>query len=464
VTSRPTAHAIGRGLVGGDVHLGSPIAAAPRPSVLPNERSQRPRAPLILGGQFGVCRFRRAGGATRALLIVLLVIGHCTLAVRALQDDSGTVARLWIIGRQSGQSAESQPVEYPMLTLEVLRLERAISADRSAMLRAVVVTNLAVDLALALILLAAWGYGAAVVYLIGVLLLGRLVFDKTDLLPTLFATLAAMWAIRGRARASGAAVALGAAAKLWPLALSILLLPRGSRRQKRHYALVLIGLGLALVCIWIVDTGWHGPLEVLTFRHAKGWEIESVAGNVQRVFDGALARPEAGAWRLGSATLIQQLALWCAGAAVMGYASWRGRLTQRIAQGWIAIVASVLIFAALLSPQFVLWLLPGAAMAWATRERALALSTLAVALLTRIEFGGVLGVGGFDGLLRGDAPSVVLLSVRNAALIALLVLALVRLGVTDRPQTDPGDDLRQHPEGPTRTRTTRRSRSAHERR
>jgi hypothetical protein len=109
---------------------------------------------------------------------------------------------------------------------------------------------------------------------------------------------------------------------------------------------------------------------------------------------------------------------------------------QNIAAGWIAGVASLLVFSTLLSPQFLVWLLPAAAIAWADRDHLLAVATLLVAVLTRAEFGGVLGIGGFDDVL-GDRPAgVILLSLRNASLVGLLVLALVRLARAHRLERD----------------------------
>jgi hypothetical protein len=365
--------------------------------------------------------------AIGAFVVGVLLLVHAGFALRAGSFPPGSVDRYWELATARGVPAVDYAVEYPILTLGVLRAEGAVSTDRQTFAWVVVVTNLALDVIIAALILGEWGFGATVVYLIGVALLGKLVFRTTDFLPTLLATSAVIWAGRGRAFRSGGALAVGGGFKLWPLALAPLLWPRGSREQARRYA---IGFGVAAAAIagvWLALSGWAGLDQVLTSRHAKGWQIESIPSNIVRMFNSDAARNEAGASRLGHASVLQHVALWIMLAAVVAWASWRGRERDKIAQAWVAIVASLLVFSALLSPQFVLWLLPAAAMAWTVGERTLATLVLAVALLTRIEFGGIFGIGGASGLSVGTTSAVVLLTMRNVMLVVVLLCSLYRL-------------------------------------
>jgi len=48
---------------------------------------------------------------------------------------------------------------------------------------------------------------------------------------------------------------------------------------------------------WLVWGGPDGPSQVLTFRGAKGWQVESIIGLFFHVSDPSGSHPEAGAWR-----------------------------------------------------------------------------------------------------------------------------------------------------------------------
>src|SRR6266487_1032851 len=60
-----------------------------------------------------------------------------------------------------------------------------------------------------------------------------------------------------------------------------------------------MGVGVAGTAAWVAWGGVDGPLQVLTFRGAKGWEMESTVGALVRGIGGASPRIEAGAWRVG---------------------------------------------------------------------------------------------------------------------------------------------------------------------
>ena len=72
----------------------------------------------------------------------------------------------------------------------------------------------------------------------------------------------------------------------------------------------------------------------------------------------------------------------------------------------------------MLSPQFVIWVLPLGALAFAWRLHALAASIAAAAVLTQIEFPAHY----FDVVAR-EPRALALVALRNAALLAVLVLA-----------------------------------------
>jgi hypothetical protein len=93
-------------------------------------------------------------------------------------------------------------------------------------------------------------------------------------------------------------------------------------------------------------------------------------------------------------------------------------------------LAALLAFAALgkvLSPQFLVWLVPFAALAWVWRERALALLLGVAVLLTQLEF-----PARYTLLVDQRTSVILLVAVRNAALLVALGLTLERLAESAR--------------------------------
>jgi hypothetical protein len=92
--------------------------------------------------------------------------------------------------------------------------------------------------------------------------------------------------------------------------------------------------------------------------------------------------------------------------------------------------ATVLAFVALgkvLSPQFVIWLVPFAALAWAWREWTPALATTCAIVLTQFEF-----PSRYWELVAGDTGPVVLVGIRNLLLLIALTSLLVRVAAPAR--------------------------------
>jgi hypothetical protein len=88
-------------------------------------------------------------------------------------------------------------------------------------------------------------------------------------------------------------------------------------------------------------------------------------------------------------------------------------------------LTAVLAFAVLgkvLSPQYMLWLIPLAALAFAWRLHALAAALAAAAILTQLEF----PVRYFD-LVAREPAAIALVALRNVALLTALTLALREL-------------------------------------
>ena len=152
---------------------------------------------------------------------------------------------------------------------------------------------------------------------------------------------------------------------------------------------------------------------MLTFRGATGWEIESGIGSVLRLIDPATVRMDAGAIRVGSTTGAVAVVLLLLAAPPSLWALWRGGAVHRVGTGWLAVIGVLLSCSALLSPQFIGWLLPGAAIAWGEGDRRSGALTALVVVITLIY------------RLRHTGPELVLL--RNLLLIAMTLQAWVTI-------------------------------------
>jgi hypothetical protein len=324
-------------------------------------------------------------------------------------------ARYHQIASEAGRPYRDFPVEVPPIELGAIEVIDG-GTPRATAIR-LGWTMLVLDLVVAAVLWATWGRRATVSYLVLGLPLSFLIYLRLDLISIALATLGIALVHRGRDRSGGMILAASILAKVWPLALLPLWLV-----QRRWRALGWSAAGLALgVAAWVSWGGWSGPVQVLTFRQAHGWHVQSLIGNVVDILSGAPALLDQGTLRVGSAPLWAR-SLLLAGLVICSSVIWlRCSRRPQIANGLGALsaVAAVLVFAPLLSDQYVFWLFPWAAIAAAHGEGNVVLTSFLVGVAT-----AAIGIGP-DPASTGVGPALILL--RNAFLVVLLVDAIRRL-------------------------------------
>jgi hypothetical protein len=273
---------------------------------------------------------------------------------------------------------------------------------------------------------------------------GALLRTHFDLVPVAI-TLAGLWLVcTERPRSGLALLGVGALVKGFPLvAVPVVLawlLGRGRRREALEgaaacSAVLLIGVGAA------VAVSPDGAVDALRYHLERPVQIESVPAAALLGLDGlglgeavsvsshrsdGLLHPIDGAVAaLGALALVLVVALIAALAARGDGDDARRRLV-------LASLAAVTAFAVLgkvLSPQFVIWVLPLGALAFAWRMHALALAVLAALVLTQIEFPAHY----FDVVAR-EPFALVLVAVRDLVLLAVLVLSVRALWVQRQEQ------------------------------
>lgn len=134
-----------------------------------------------------------------------------------------------------------------------------------------------------------------------------------------------------RGRTLGGSRAEAVAASAWGTEW----LGRRDHRWKRSLAVV-VALPVLGTAAWLWCSGVRGIVEVLTFRGATGWEIESVIGSVWRAVDPATMRLESGAIRVGWNHPLIAMGLFALTGPPALWAIWAGARVGRIGTGWIA--------------------------------------------------------------------------------------------------------------------------------
>jgi Glycosyltransferase family 87 len=355
-------------------------------------------------------------------LFSIITVTHPALVTRAgeslLEAD---VSRYHAIARHPGVPYRGFEVEYPPVTLIGIELlNGSTSADT---LKEVGVFCLFLSFGVASILLLGWGPRECATYLGLGVPLALFVYFRLDLLSVFLAIAAFALLQHHRQRAAGATLALAVLSKVWPVVLLPLFVLRRQWSALTWFVLV----GGILFSAWIVVGGFDGPVQVATFRHAHGWQNESLVGAIVWV-SGATAHFRQGAFRVGSAPSWTEALLVLGGASVVVGAwflrSRRPEGTDVDGVAMVAAVGTVLLVSPILSPQYVVWLLPWAALA--ARDRVLVAVTLVVSVLTTLMWFVPAGTAVFKAELLA----------RNAILVALVGVALWRLrSVKAKPET-----------------------------
>ena len=240
---------------------------------------------------------------------------------------------------------------------------------------------------------------------------------RGSLSTALVAVAVAAW--QRERRIARALAPAGAALKLWPLAfLRCCSHPthaggwhRSPRRLPLDSRCSSAGCGWRLVRFY----------EVLTFRGAHGWEIESTVGSIWMLVSRETMRVESGAWRVGTTTGGISIAVVAVAALPCVWMLWQGARTDRAGAGWVGGVAALPALSAILSPQYAAWLAPGCAIAWAQRDRSLAILGALAIFATNVIWKS------FNPLVHGAAGPLTLLVARNILLVVIAGVAARRL-------------------------------------
>jgi hypothetical protein len=268
-------------------------------------------------------------------------------------------------------------VEYAPVELGVIR---AIgSSDTRATGTRLVILCFLLDLLAFAGMWSGWGRRTAITYLwLGVPLL-VLRYVRMWYLPVTLSVWGFALLRKRRPNLAGVVAALAVFAKLWPIALAPAFLA-GARRRSFTFVLAGVVGGIG----WLLLGGIGGIRQVLTFRSATGWEIESTVGSIVWLFGGGEPRWEAGAVRVGSSeglTWLPAVVLVVLLGAIWWKALRSGREDLDGVPSLVAVCA-VLACSPVFSLQYAGWLTPWAAIASRDSRRTPIASAWAIVVLT----------------------------------------------------------------------------------
>ena len=272
------------------------------------------------------------------------------------------------------------------------------------------------------------------------LLVGPVFINTYDLFPALLTAGAVLAFLRGRRRATYVLLALGIAAKVYPVVLLPLVLVEAWERDGREEVKRALGWVAGVIVLVHLPFAVLGP-GGLRFSYwvqlKRGLEVESLAGGVLLVLDrlglhSVVLRDEAPGSRDAVGSLPSALAVVSSlvlAAAVL-YVAWlylRGHRNLLVASA--AAVTAFVTFNKVLSPQYMAWLVP------LVPAAGLAASVVLVAVLglTHLEWDRF---ASSHGTVHhwGEVLSWWIL-IRDLALVALFVLLVVKLRAGARLQS-----------------------------
>jgi glycosyl transferase family 87 len=358
--------------------------------------------------------------AARVLVVPLILIDPLTSRHNAVL--TGDVRRYHRIAQSSGVPYRDFEVEYPPVTWAAIKVLDGGSNRAATIL--VVVSQLVCDLLVAAALAYGWNRRAALAYLVlGLpLVVYPFIYLRLDLLSVALAAWGLALVRRDRWRSGGVLLAVSCFAKLWPLAV----LPMLALQRRWRALAVTVATGAAGLVAWVAVAGVDGVQQVMTFRGARGWQIESVIGALVRAFGHGIVHVESGAWRVGTSAATWSRPLGLAMVVVVAVVWWRAwyhrddaRVVESVAP--LAALGAFLALAPILSPQYVCWLLPFAALAFVDDAPAMVWISAAVIALSSILLYVIKEV------IWGEDIAMLLLVVRNGMVVALTVVGLAQI-------------------------------------
>lgn len=365
---------------------------------------------------------RRLLGAPAGAVIAVLLAARLALAIALVTEprvDGGI--------RRFEQVATSPVAPYRYFAVEWMPLHTAIvllvGGDGAAATAArVAVIAFVADAAVAAALAFGWGPRHAAIGLLMGLPLVTVSYARLDLVAVALASWAFALARRRREAAAGAALSLGILSGLWVAFLAPLALLGRRRIRIAAAAAILLAGGLA----WYLLGGPKGPMQVLSYRGATGWDVQGTIGAIVDASTSMAHFVEGGIRRIGYASPMARSAILVATVIGVIVAWWRRRATDRPEAVALTVTAAILALTPTFPPAWAAWLVPWAA-ATSDEDR----GRVGAAWLAIVIAGAVVALG-------DDAPAITpwLVLARAGVLLGVAAAGLRRPAAA--PTRSPG--------------------------
>ena len=273
---------------------------------------------------------------------------------------------------------------------------------------------------------------AAFVVALAPLLLGPLVLKRFDALPALLTVVALLLALRRRHAWAGAALGLGTAVRLYPvLLLPLVVIGAGRKAGARAVAAFAVACGAVFVPFLVLAP--HGVISSIHDQVGRHLQIETPLASLALLAHsfGVLnvgVVSEAHTYGLGGTSglllaVLTTIAFLVSLGLIWFNAPRLVRSHQGLVLAWAATLCAAVVFGRVLSPQYLVWLLPVVPLdSW--RATWLLVASL---VLTNIWY----PVHYLAVVVHADRGGIELLVARNIVLTILLATLLAAVG---RPQ------------------------------
>jgi hypothetical protein len=385
-------------------------------------------------------------GSPRVLVMLMALRMAMLLFVLLSPEGTGSTVdayRFEEIGRSGAAPWREMPVEYPPVQLLVVELIAGdggnATTDRLAIL------SFVGDIGTALVLAWGWGRRASMGYLLFAAPLLTVLYWRMD---PFFVAIAVGSVAVARKRSpwlGGVGLAVATLARLWP---AILIPAVGRRAVARTFVAFAAATAIGLAA-WMTVGGTDAPRQVITFRDAQGWSADGLVGSI-RWAGGEEVRTEQGSIRIG---IVEPWHRAMLGVALLGSLVWiwskgvQHRESAGVAS--VTAVAALLVFSPLSSVQFVVWLLPWAAIALMgeRRDRAVAAWCAGASVAAGLWIFG--DVAGQDGIVWPMQAAFLAKNVLILGAFLTGMFALARPSSADRPLSVAREGVRRR-SAPTR--------------
>jgi hypothetical protein len=352
--------------------------------------------------------------ATAAALVCAL---HLAVFVPTIGDWSSVLLNDFAPQAQAIKDGDlpyrDQGIEYPPLSVPVLVAPIYIDDSTQGFLDGFMWEMLAFDLAIiVLIALALPGdtrrvLSALGIYTVGAVLLsdvvldnslidiGPLILNRFDLVPALFVLAAILARDRGRSATWSVLLSVGVAVKAFPLFLYPALL-RGEKNLRRVVIAGAIPLLLCVVGVLVIGDEFGSAISYHTQRALQVESLAATPFEIAHVWGSSGVTSGVGHGGFEIQADGTTVARWISvligviGYLWLVYAGWRSKASNL--QLATALLTVLVVFAPVLSPQFLLWILPVSACAYGIGKENLML--LIAILFTQIVLQNYDGVDG----------------------------------------------------------------------